>query len=257
MIRRIGKSFRAAFGMFTALPMGRVDWEEDSLSLMFCFFPLVGVLLGLLNLYLAYLGEYFLFGDVFMGIILTLSPVLCTGGIHLDGFMDVEDALSSWKEREDRLRILSDAHVGAFAVIRLACLLLLMVGAFSDMWMEEKGMYIMSLVFILSRVLSALGVLYLPKAKKEGSLAYFAEKSKEKVVGPVLFVYLAILAMGMTFLSPILGGAALITGFLLFLWYRYISLKYFGGITGDLNGYFLCICEAGCAITLAVLSRLF
>ncbi len=33
-------------------------------------------------------------------------------------------------------------------------------------------------------------------------------------------------------------------------------MKYFGGITGDLAGYFLCLCEVGMAVVLAVASVL-
>ena len=256
MCKRLGNGLKAALGMFSRIPVGKVSWEKKDLCYMLLFFPLVGVLLGLCNQALAWLGEFLLLGDMFMGIILCLSPVFLTGGIHLDGFMDVGDALSSWKGKEERLEILKDSHVGAFAVIRLVCLLLLFAASFSDMWMEAEAMRMMSLCFILSRVLSALGLLYLPKAKKEGSLASFAGAADEKVVTPVLLFYLAALAMGMTFLSPILGGAALGTSLLLFLWYRHVAMKYFGGVTGDVNGYFLCLCEVGCALVLALLARI-
>ena len=48
-----------------------------------------------------------------------LIPVAATGGIHLDGFADTSDALSSYGDREKKLAILKDPHCGAFAVIRL------------------------------------------------------------------------------------------------------------------------------------------
>ena len=46
-------------------------------------------------------------------------PVAVTGGIHLDGYADTSDALSSYGDREKKLEILKDSHCGAFAVIRL------------------------------------------------------------------------------------------------------------------------------------------
>ena len=48
-----------------------------------------------------------------------LIPVWITGGIHLDGYADTCDALSSYGDREKKLEILKDPHCGAFAVIRL------------------------------------------------------------------------------------------------------------------------------------------
>ena len=43
-----------------------------------------------------------------------------TGGFHIDGFMDTMDAFHSYKPREEKLAILKDSHIGAFAVIMLA-----------------------------------------------------------------------------------------------------------------------------------------
>ena len=39
---------------------------------------------------------------------------------HIDGFMDTMDAFHSYKPREEKLTILKDSHMGAFAVIMLA-----------------------------------------------------------------------------------------------------------------------------------------
>lgn len=256
MGKRILTSARAALGMFSRIPVGRVAWEGDEAAYLLCFFPLAGLLAGAVNFGLSWLGEYLLFGDVFMGVILTLAPVFLTGGIHLDGFMDVSDALSSWGEKEKRLQILKDSHVGAFAVIRVLCLLLLQAAAYSDMWMEEGAMLVMGACFVISRILSALGVLYLPKANPEGSLAGLARQSREKVTVPVLLGLLALCAMGLTFFSPVLGGGALLTCFLSFAWYRHIALHFFGGTTGDVGGYFVCVCETACALVLAVLCRI-
>ena len=40
-------------------------------------------------------------------------------GIHLDGYADTIDAISSYGDREKKLQILKDPHTGAFAVIGL------------------------------------------------------------------------------------------------------------------------------------------
>ena len=51
-----------------------------------------------------------------------------------------------------------------------------------------------------------------------------------------------------------MGILAFGTAVLVFLYYHYKAMKYFGGITGDLAGYFLCLCEVGMAVVLAVVS---
>lgn len=43
-------------------------------------------------------------------------PLLVTGGIHIDGFSDTMDALSSHAERQKKLEIMDDPHIGAFGV---------------------------------------------------------------------------------------------------------------------------------------------
>ena len=59
-------------------------------------------------------------------------PLLVTGGIHLDGFMDTTDARSSYGDMEKKLAILKDSHVGAFAVIGCSFYLILSAGAWSE-----------------------------------------------------------------------------------------------------------------------------
>ena len=48
---------------------------------------------------------------------MTALPVLVSGGIHTDGFIDTVDALSSYGDKEKKLEILKDPHTGAFAII--------------------------------------------------------------------------------------------------------------------------------------------
>ena len=66
-----------------------------------------------------------------------------------------------------------------------------------------------------------------------------------------MVVFLVLSAAGMLLLSPIRGGVALIAAGLAFLYYRHISYSRFGGITGDLAGYFVQLCELAVALALA------
>ena len=65
------------------------------------------------------------------------------------------------------------------------------------------------------------------------------------IVRNVLIVYLGILLAVMIWIQPVMGILAFGTAVLVFLYYHYKAMKYFGGITGDLAGYFLCLCEVG------------
>ena len=127
-----------AIAMYSKIPMPRVDWNEKNMRYAMCFFPLVGVIIGVWemvagNLITVWKGE----GTFFYAVVLTLIPVFITGGIHLDGFADTMDAKSSYGDREKKLQILKDPHTGAFAIISLCCYFLLCVGIFSEMRIER------------------------------------------------------------------------------------------------------------------------
>ena len=175
-------------------------------------------------------------------------------GIHVDGLLDTSDALSSWQERERRLEILKDSHAGAFAVITACAFFLIWYGAYSQLWTDRRAFLIMALGFMVSRCLSGISVMMFPKARKDGTVAEFSRKAEDMIVRNVLIVYLGILLAVMIWIQPVMGILAFGTAVLVFLYYHYKAMKYFGGITGDLAGYFLCLCEVGMAVVLAVVS---
>ena len=106
-----------AFAMYSKIPMPRVEWEKENMRYALCFFPLVGVSIGLLVSLWKGMQEEFAFGTLLFACIGAVIPVLVTGGIHLDGFLDTVDALSAYASQEKRLEILKDPHTGAFAII--------------------------------------------------------------------------------------------------------------------------------------------
>ena len=98
------KALLMAFSMYSRLPVPDFVWEEEDRKKAMCFFPLIGVLAGaaffLVCLFMERLGA----GPVFKGALLTAVPLLATGGIHMDGFLDTCDARASWGDREKKLR---------------------------------------------------------------------------------------------------------------------------------------------------------
>lgn len=59
-------------------------------------------------------------------------PLLVTGGIHMDGFLDTMDAVHSYGDRSRKLEILKDPHLGAFAVISFGVYMMLYLGVFMN-----------------------------------------------------------------------------------------------------------------------------
>ena len=94
-MKSLWNSFKAAFAMFSKIPMPMVDWKKENIKYMMCFFPFVGTAIGILT-WLAggVLGVHVALEPFFLAVILTVIPVFITGGIHVDGLLDTSDALS-------------------------------------------------------------------------------------------------------------------------------------------------------------------
>ena len=108
---RILKSFIIAFSMYSQIPMPQFEWKEEDMKYMLCFFPLVGAVIGLC----LYGWEKLCMGMEINGVCRTLVgtaiPLLLTGGIHVDGYMDTMDAFHSYQSRERKIEILKDMAV--------------------------------------------------------------------------------------------------------------------------------------------------
>lgn len=97
------QSLIIAFAMYSKIPMPRADWNDKNMRYAFCWFPVIGLVIGLVELAVFYILTKWQAGSVFRGVCLMAVPLLVTGGIHLDGFMDTTDARSSYGDREKKL----------------------------------------------------------------------------------------------------------------------------------------------------------
>ena len=239
--------------MFSRIPMPRTDWSGESQRYLFCFFPWVGLVIGALEIAFFHVSSRLCLNRFFTGMVFTMIPVLVTGGIHLDGLMDTSDAISAWADREKRLSIMKDSHAGGFAVIACCCWFAVMIGSASQFSGEWASVVVSALSFVQARCLSAVGVLMIPGANPKGTAASFAVQAERKKVLAVLSVYLCLLLAGNLLTAPCKGAAVFCLQFIVFFMYRKMALKYFGGTTGDVAGFFLCVCEGASAFLLALL----
>ncbi len=258
-MKSLWNSFKIAFAMFSKIPMPQADWSEENMRYMLCFFPFVGAAIGIVTLIAEWICRYFGMGNSFIAVVLVLVPVIVTGGIHVDGLLDTSDALSSWRDREKRLEILKDSHAGAFAVITACVYFLAMYGGMSQIVEQEDReiLYILAAGYMVSRCLSGIGVIILPKANASGTVAEFSRKAQDTRVRNTLVIYLVLLTVFMVWIQPVWGIAVIVTAMLVFWFYRCKAMKYFGGTTGDLSGYFLCLCEVWIILVLAVVTVIY
>ncbi len=245
-----------ALSMYSRIPMPRVEWKKERMEHVMCFFPLVGIAEGIaLGAWLWLCGRLGL-SELFAALWGTAIPILITGGIHMDGFLDTMDAIHSYGDRKKRLAIMKDPHTGAFAIISAVTYICLYAGAMGQyvhMARQRKGglLFLWPVFYLaMERAFSGLGVLALPKAKQDGLAASFSRAARERTDKRVLILWIILLEAG-AILAAKGWGAGFWPGFLglvqlgIFLWYGKMVKREFGGVTGDLAGWFLQVCELG------------
>lgn len=251
--------------MFSSIPMPNVEWNEKNMRYMMAAFPLVG---GVIAFSYAVL---FIFGIEFecflhktpplhlLALCFTVIPVLITGGIHIDGFMDTCDALGSHASREKKLEILKDSHSGAFAV--LGCVIYFLsyyvfafelCGEFFGENSERRfinhfvcfmNFIPICFVFVLSRLLSAFAVAAFPIAKDSGLVHTFSTMSAKRFTAFWCGFWFVFASAFLTVFFDASGIALVASSIIVFAFYYFLAKRNFGGITGDTAGWFVQLCE--------------
>ncbi|MDT8859291.1 adenosylcobinamide-GDP ribazoletransferase [Alkalihalobacillus sp. MEB130] len=219
-----------AIQFLTRLPVPiNVPWNKQTSKWAIRSYPFVGIVMGLLILVVAVGLESHL--SISMMALLTVTVwVWLTGGLHLDGWMDVADALGSNASLEKKWEIMKDPHVGSFGIIAL--LFLLGWKVFLIYSLFEIGFPIFALLFILafSRLGAVIIMIALPTAKQQG-LAWEWKKNidwKDGLYAFIPIVAILILFEGFLFFIP---------AYLLFITAFGVWVKYkFKGTNGDLLG---------------------
>ena len=239
-------AFAMCQSMFCAIPFPGNIWDEEARDKMLLFLPLVGLEMGALWAGLAWLCGVLQLPVLVKGLILAVFPFLVAGFIHLDGYMDVTDAVKSCRSLERRREILKDSHVGAFAVIGIV---LLMVAQFAFLASVPENADYRILLFVpaVSRCGSSLAVTVL----KPMHTSQYARQRKPGshvvllTAMTVLFVTAGFLICG-RYGFVLLGCLA---GYGAALRKAYKSLE---GMNGDISGYALTLGEL-CAVAVLAL----
>ena len=239
-------AFAMCQSMFCAIPAPQV-WDEKARDKMLLFLPLVGLEIGLIWAALAWLCRWLELPAMVAALLLCAAPYVLTGFLHLDGFMDVTDAVKSCRDAARRREILKDSHVGSFAVIGLVLLVLAQFALFAAAPTDARWL-ILLLIPAVSRCCSALAVTGL----RPMSTSQYAGKQNPKAHLIVLMAMLCLfLAAG--FLLCGRHGLVLLgcmVGYCLALRRGYRSLE---GMNGDIAGYALTIGELCAVVVYALL----
>ncbi|MDR2180908.1 MAG: adenosylcobinamide-GDP ribazoletransferase [Synergistaceae bacterium] len=260
-----------AFAFLTILPAPRVEWTKPRLRYFPVVLPLVGAVVGLMGTGLFAGLRGWRVSPPLRGALMTLFYLCLTGGIHMDGFMDTCDAVFSRQNREERLRILSDTHTGAFAVIGCVAASLLKVGIFSELFeadpsfspilsfsvfpffslCETRVLVVLAIIPVYSRM--GLGLLfYLPFARDSGLARTLGDARVFHDRFLLVFAY-GLLSLWVIALLGLKGIVLPVVIGVFIYRYGLYCVETFGGITGDLMGAFVEMSEILALLTLVVM----
>lgn len=243
-----------AFSCFSAIPMPHLDWDDAHMRYMMAAFPLVGVAIGACILLWGQLCAMLGFGHLLQGAGLTVIPILISGGIHMDGFADVVDAQSSHASPERKREILKDPHVGAFAIIGVGCYLLLYCGFAYELY--PRQLIALASVPVVSRCLSGFATVTFRASKSNGMFASESQTASATHVRALLGVQAALMAAVLASQGVLTCLAVFGAGIASLAYVHHLANRDFGGMSGDLAGYFLQVAELVMLASIVIVGKL-
>lgn len=230
--------FFTIFPIKKELPLGRKEVTQMYMALPFVGSTIGILMYGVMEVFYNTLG----FGSLLTAVLIVLTGLVLTGGLHVDGWADTSDAFFSYKDREKRLAILNDPRLGAFGTMSIVLLIILRIALFNELIMRNDS-YLLLFILIPFLARAGMSVYYTstPTAKAEGIAAFFKEKMSGQTIKVMSIVSsLLLLLVLLIFTSNILLTVALfLVMAVLILLFRHWSMKHFGGVTGDLCGAFI------------------
>ncbi|WP_017728098.1 adenosylcobinamide-GDP ribazoletransferase [Halalkalibacterium ligniniphilum] len=229
-----------AFQFLTIIPIRKqIAWDEKRAKAMVALYPLTGVVLGA---FLSVLYGIFFHHSSVTPLVLTMlilsASILYSGGLHLDGWMDMSDAFLSRRDREKKLAILKDSHVGAFGVLSLLFLLGWRFAFLYELMIQIGSAMVplLCIMPILTRFLIGIQLSFGAPASESGmaaALTPYITKGVKRAYGVWFFT----LATVMLYFLPFVHTAVILMFILLFpvVWVQ-ICKRQIGGINGDTIG---------------------
>lgn len=243
-------AFFMAWGNFITIPCPCKLWDSKLKNLMLAMYPTIGAVIGTgwMLLLFVILKIPAPVSDNLIAFVLLIYIFLICGGMHLDGFMDVSDAVMSRRSIEERQRILKDSTVGAFAVMSTVFLMLGWFAMLSEVSAIRANLYVVLFIIpITSRACSGAWVLLY----KPLEISQYKDDFKEnnRLICCIIILIEAGIYIGITltvqyliftrlFILPVVIAQILVS-FIACLYAR----KQLGGMNGDIAGYSLCISE--------------
>lgn len=224
-------SFLTALRFLTIIPMpGRRQVSPQALGGSLLYFPVVGVIIGLILVGLSWLLARLL-PLALVDVLLVVALVAMSGAFHLDGLADSCDGMAGGKTVEERWRVMSDSRLGSFGIVGVCLLLLVKYVALSNV-PEAWLMPTLVLMPVISRWAMVYAVFAYPYAKPSGLGKAFKQGARwwSFLIATVITLAVAGALAQLRGLAIVLAVWVMVAAVAAFLKGR------FGGLTGDSYG---------------------
>ncbi|BBM44340.1 adenosylcobinamide-GDP ribazoletransferase [Leptotrichia trevisanii] len=234
-IKNFFEQFIILIQFMTRIPIPlKVSYSEKKLGKSIKFFPLVGLIIGLILyftnfLIITYLKNIFC-SKIIIAIFLTIVEILIVGIIHIDGLADTFDGLFSYGRKERMLEIMKDSRIGTNGTVVLILYFITKITIISEI-ITTNPKYL--IIFpIVARLSTSVNAGLSDYARKSGmSNAIISENGIFEVIFSLILTNILVF--------PIIGTNGTVTVFIALLFIILLMLnvrKKIGGITGDTMG---------------------
>ncbi|SFI85604.1 adenosylcobinamide-GDP ribazoletransferase [Brevibacillus centrosporus] len=234
-----------AIAFFTRIPVPWLKPSDTAWKKSVNGYPVVGIVIGLILL-AVHQAALYLFSPFLAAVLTLVIWVYMTGGLHLDGWMDLADGLGSSRPREQILAIMKDSRVGAMGVLAAILLLLLKTASLAELAFAKWALLV--LVPFAARTHVLLSIRFWPYLSAEKGIGKGISEGLSSFA--ILLSYLFLLAAGW-FLGGWAAVAAIAVSLLFALWFSRTVAGKLGGLNGDCYG---AVIESSEAVMLLVLA---
>lgn len=234
----------AAMTFLTRLPMaGIVAHDADDLRGSLAYFPVVGILVGIVSGLVFALAAR-LWPTVLATFVCIGATVLITGAFHEDALADALDGFGGGWSANQVLEIMKDSRVGSYALVGMVLVIGIKVFALAAIFgaARENAVLTVGRALVAAHVLGRWSSVVLiaslpyvrvatPGARAPTGAAFSAAASRGRVVAATLIAIGCVVLVLEWRAIPVLVATALV----MFLAGRYF-VRRIGGITGDALG---------------------
>lgn len=242
-------NFLAALSFLTIIPMPRRrEVSPEQLGGSIVYFPVVGIIIGLILAGLYWL-LHFVLPSAVVSVLLIICLVVLTGGLHLDGFADTCDGIAAHKTPEVRREVMRDSRAGALGVVGVCCLLIVRYVSLSSL-PESLMMVTLVLMPVVGRWAMVYAIFAHPYARPSGLGKVFKQAASRRRLAIATLVALAVvIALArLPGLAVMLGVWAIVVAMA-----AYLRVK-FSGLTGDTYGAINEVAEVSVLILVCLLA---